>query len=76
MFRVLRERLGSKGELTYFIDCKTLGSGMIGLAEKPEDVARKYFRSFLNELGTQMMDTITHSENANNDSQENLLTIL
>jgi hypothetical protein len=73
MLRVLRERLGGRGEVSYFIDCRTLGSGMIGSTEKPEQTAMKYFRSMLNEIGTQMMDVVTRIESPENDLQKNLL---
>lgn len=62
MFRALQELLCSKGEVTYYIDCRTLGSGLVGLAEKPDQTATKYFRSLLNEIGTRMLDMAMRME--------------
>jgi len=62
MFRALQEKLGSKGEVIYYIDCRTLGSGLVGLEEKPEQTATKYFRSLLNEIGTRMLDMAMRME--------------
>jgi len=62
MFRVLQERLGSKGGVTYYIDCRILGSGLISPIEKPEQVAQKHFRTLLNEIGTYMLDKAINME--------------
>ncbi len=54
MFRVLQETLNTKGEVTHYIDCRTLGSGLVSPTEKPEITATKFFRILLNEIGTRM----------------------
>jgi len=62
MFRVLQEKLASKGEVIHYIDCRMLGSGLIGLSEKPELTATKFFRSLLNDIGTRLFDMAAHME--------------
>ena len=48
MFLALQDDMGSKGEVTHYIDCRTLGSGIVGVSEKPEQAAAKYFRELDN----------------------------
>jgi hypothetical protein len=62
MFRVLQEKLGGRGEVTHYIDCRLLGSGLISSTEKPEQVAQKYFRTLLNDIGTYMLDKAINME--------------
>ncbi|GEM_PF-6051539 len=62
MFRYLQEMLGRKGEVTFYVDCRTLGSGIVGLTEAPERTAAKYFRTLLNEIGTNLLDMAMHME--------------
>ena len=62
VFRVLQERLASKGEVIHYIDCRILGSGLVSSTEKPEQVATKFFRSLLNDIGTRMLDMAAHME--------------
>lgn len=62
MFRVLQEQMGIKGEVTHYIDCRTLGSGIVGSSENPEQTAAKYFRTLLNDIGTYMLDKAIHME--------------
>lgn len=76
MFRVLEEELGSRGEVTFFIDCRNLGSGIIGADEKPEQIAMKYFRTLLNEIGTRMLDKAMHMENPPKDAQKTVINTL
>ena len=76
MFRVLQEKLGGKGEVTYYIDCRTLGSGLVGLSEKPEQIATKYFRSLLNEIGTHMLDMAIRMEMPPVDVQQRVLNTI
>lgn len=76
MFRVLAEELGSKGEVTCFIDCRNLGSGIIGTGEKAEQIAIKYFRTLLNEIGTRMLDKAVHMENPQEDVQKTVINTL
>jgi len=76
MFRFVQETLGSIGEVAYFIDCRTLGSGIIGPKETSEQIATKYFRSLLNEIGTQMLDMAIHMEAPVGNSQQKVLNII
>lgn len=62
MFRVLQEQMGIKGEVTHYIDCRTLGSGIVGSSENPKQTAAKYFRTLLNDIGTYMLDKAIHME--------------
>ncbi len=73
MFRVLEEKLGGKGEVTHYIDCRLLGSGLISLTEKPEQVAQKYFRTLLDDIGTYMLDKAINMEMPPADLQQKAL---
>ncbi len=77
MFRVLQEELGYAGKVAYYIDCRTLGSALIGSSEKAEQIAVKYFRTLLNEIGTHMLDTAIRMETPPAGLQEKVIgTIL
>jgi len=73
VFRVLQETLGVKGEVTLYIDCRTLGSGLFISTEKPEQTATKYFRSLLNEIGTYRLDMAIRMEMPPVNLQEKVL---
>ena len=62
MFLALQEQKRRKGETTHYIDCRTLGSGIVGSSEKAEQTAAKYFRSLLNDIGTYMLDMAMRME--------------
>ena len=76
VFRVLQETLGVKGEVTLYIDCRTLGSGLFISTEKPEQTTTKYFRSLLNEIGTYMLDMAIRMEMPPVSLQEKVLNTL
>jgi hypothetical protein len=46
----------------YYFDCTRLGSGYASLRAPPDVIAKKYFISLLNDLGTQLLDTAIRME--------------
>lgn len=76
MFLVLQEKLGSQGEVAFYIDCRKLGSGVVEQTEKPELTASKYFRSLLNEISTIMFDKASHMESPPVGAQQRVLNTI
>ncbi len=76
MFLVLQEKLRSSGEVANYIDCRTLGSGLLGPTETPMQIASKYFRGLLNDIGTNMLDMANRMEAPPPHLRENVLNAI
>src|SRR5438876_10958688 len=62
MLRVFQLRKQQAGELVYYFDCTRLGSGYASLRADPDVIAKKYFISLLNDVGSQLLDTAIRME--------------
>ena len=62
LLRVFEKDAADRGELAIYIDCTRLGSGYSGLNLPAEVIAQKYFVTFLNQLGTELLDRTVRLE--------------
>lgn len=76
LFRVLHNNLRSEGKVAFFIDCRILGSGVISSSEEPPQIASKYFRSLLNEIGTELLDMAARMEMPRDGIQQKVLNTI
>jgi hypothetical protein len=66
-----------KGEHVILLDCTQFGSGISSIRDLDDSgTAAKYFTAFLNQLGTELLDTVAHMENPEPEVQERLYTKL
>ncbi|GIW82306.1 MAG: hypothetical protein KatS3mg105_4113 [Gemmatales bacterium] len=62
LLRVFENDAAEHGELVFYVDCTRLASGYSGLGLAPEIIAKKYFVSFLNQIGTELLDKVVRLE--------------
>lgn len=65
------------GDVVNYIDCTKLGSGYQSIpGMTASDMATKYFSAFLNELCTDLLDSVIRMENPNEEKQNHLFSLL
>jgi hypothetical protein len=62
LLRAFQKETVERGDLALYIDCTRLGSGYGGSDQAPEVIGRKYFISFLNQFGTDLLDEALRME--------------
>jgi len=73
LMRVFQQEATRRGELVLYIDCTRLGSGLSGLQLPPEVTGQKYFLAFMNQLGTDLLDSVARMELPDEDLQSELI---
>lgn len=76
LMRVFEQEQHLKGDRVYYFDCTRLGSGYSGLDIQPEELAKKYFIAFLNDLGSQLLDAASRMEAPPAGTQERVLSMI
>lgn len=65
-----------RGEVAYYCDCTTLGSGIPSASVDPVTIATKYFVALLNDLGTYLLDLAIDLEAPDKGVQDHILNSL
>lgn len=76
LIRVFQKEAIGHGELALYVDCTRLGSGFTGLSLPPDVIARKYFVSLLNQLGTDLLDEAMRLERPEPEKQNRIISHL
>jgi len=76
LLRVFEKDAVVHGELALYVDCTSLGSGYSGADLDPEVVGQKYFITFLNQLGTDLLDAALRMEMVDERQQNGVISKL
>jgi hypothetical protein len=76
LLRAFQHDAVSHGLVVKYIDCTALGRAHTGVTAEPDVAAATYFSTFLNQLGTELLDEVIRMEMASDQQKDSIVNKL